>query len=366
MEINEASKKFVNEFLNLKGVYGVDYYKCKCCDNTWNIRVDMDTNDLELMKKIPDNYEGFRVEKNFSTQSVAQELKDNKPQANHVAKEFVDKYLNAQRMIYGAAANRVDNTIDVLMDTTNKNIMALVPDSFKGVKVNKIQSEPIKSQTETKITRVKITPKGQMYWQKAPITGGYIPEDIFVLLLIKDGKSYDLDYLKTSKRKLQNFDGLITYLFAKGLISINDATSPQAEDYSNVRGGRGGGGRRGGGRRRVVVRRPNPRGSFQGSKPRQQLNYVRRNYNRFGYGYALPSLIYVYDETTQRQPKTIIITRKGLFYLKQGKRNPYSYFLSAISNGAAYDDVVLRKNLQLNNWNNVVNKLYVGGLIKIK
>ena len=149
--------------------------------------------------------------------------------------EFVDKYLNAQRMIYGAAANQADNTLDVLMDTTNKNIMALVPDTFKGVTVKKIQSEPIKFQTENKITRVKITPKGQMYWHKAPITGGYIPEDIYVLLLIRDGKSYDLDYLKTSKRKLKNFDGLVTYLFAKGLLSINDATSPQAENYSDIK-----------------------------------------------------------------------------------------------------------------------------------
>jgi hypothetical protein len=361
MEINEASKKFVNDFINTKGVYGVDYYKCKCC-NTWNIRVYMNTNDSELMKKIPDTYEGFHVDKVLGTQDVVQQLNvDNSPKSNHVAKEFVNKYLNAQRMIYGAAANQVDNTIDVLMDTTNKNIMALVPDTYKGVKINKIQSEPIKAQTETKITRVKITPKGQYTIMNAPITGGYIPEDIFVLLLLKDGKSYDLDYLKTSKRKLENFDGLIMYMFAKGLISINDATSENAEDYSNVRGRRGGGGGR-----RVFVRRPNPRGSFQGSSPRQQLKYVRRNYNRFGYGYALPSFIYIYDETPQRQPKTIVITPKGLAYLKQGKRTPYSYFLSAISNGAAYDDVVLRKNLQLNNWNNIVNKLYVGGLIKIK
>jgi hypothetical protein len=364
MEINEASKKFVNEFLNTKGVYGIDYYKCKCCNN-WNIRVDMDTNDTELMKKIPDTYEGFHVEKNLSNPSVAQELKDNKPKANHIAKEFVDKYLNAQRMIYGAAANQADNTIDVLMDTTNKNIMALVPDSFKGVKINKIQSEPIKAQTETKITRVKITPKGQYVITKAPITGGYIPEDIFVLLLLKDGKSYDLDYLKTSKRKLANFDGLIMYMFAKGLISINDATSPNAEDYSNARGGRGGGGRRGG-----FARRPSPRGSFRGGSPKQQLNYVRRNYNRFGYGYPynvaiVPTVAYIYDEAPERTPKLIKITKKGFMYLRKNIKDANSYFLSAIANGADYDDVTLRNKLGLNDWNEVVSELYINGLIQI-
>jgi len=243
MEINDASKKFVNDFGKLKGVYDIDYYKCKCCD-AWNIRVDMDTNDVELMNKIPDNYEGFRVEKNLSTPFSAQYLKDNKPMAHHVAKEFVDKYLNAQRMIYGGAANGADNTIDVLMDTTNKNIMALVPDFFKGVKINKIQSEPIEAKTENKITRIKITPKGQYAIQHVKITGGYIPEDIFILLLIKDGKSYDLDYLKTTRRKIKSWDALVTYLFNKGLISINDATSPQAENYSSLKFGRIGGTKR--------------------------------------------------------------------------------------------------------------------------
>jgi len=366
MEINEASKKFVNEFINIKGVYGIDYYKCKCC-NTWNIRVDMDTNNVELMKKIPDTYEGFHVEKNLSNPSIVQELNaDNKPKSNHVVKEFLNKYLDTQKMIYGAAANKADNVIDVLMDTTNRNIMALVPDTFKGVKINKVHSEPIKAQTETKITRIKITPKGQMYWQKAPITGGYIPEDIFILLLIKDSKSYDLDFLKTSKRKLQNFDGLIMYLFAKGLISINGATSPQAEDYSNVRGGRGGG-RRGGGRR-SFARRPPRRGSFHGSTAKKQLNYVRRNYNRFGYGYAypVPTLIYVYDESTQPKQRLIKITRKGIIYLRRNNKDALSYFLSAIANGATYDDVTLRKTLGLNNWNELINKLYRNGLIKIK
>lgn len=292
--IKEATDRFVKEFLiPNKMIYGVGDFPCSCCDKPY-IEVVVDKNiDKNILNKIPSKYMGFRVEKKFGEQAVAQKQKD------HI---------------------------------------------------------------------IAITPKGTLYWQKNVLTGGYNPEDVSLLLDIKNQPT-SLQFLSKSPI-YKNLNGLVMYLHAKGLVSIDGMISPNAENFSNARGGggrRGGGGGRGGVRmatpRRVApVRRSAPR-RRPVNPVRRHINHVRRNYN-WGYPYAVgvyPPVAYYYDI---EHPKRIKITKKGLSYLKKSKKGAYQFLLENIKNGLVYNETLLKNSLKISDFERVVGWLRYNGMIR--
>jgi hypothetical protein len=297
--VKEATDKFVQEFLlPNKGVYGVGHFPCSCCTKHF-IEVSMNTNDKELVSKIPDKYMGYRVEKKFSEQSVAQTpkvasvLEPSESEKNKFKKEFEGKE-------------------NYLIGVTKKGVNAIM---------------------------------------NAPITGGYIPEDIGILLEVQN-KNKTIGELKKSVRKYGNLEGLLIYLHTKGLISINGIISKRAENFSNARG-----------RRRVAPRRrAAPRRSSSHGGARRHVNYVRRNYNRFyNVPYAVyPPPIYYFDV---EHPKRIVITNKGLGYIRKHNKGAFPIFLSAIKNGLIYNEITLKNSLKIADWNRVVGWLYGNKMI---
>jgi hypothetical protein len=298
--IKEATDKFVKEFLvPNKGVYGVGHFPCSCCDKPY-IEVSMNTNDKELVSKIPDKFMGFRVEKKYGEQSVAQ----------------------------------IQKTIPPVIEA---------------------EKDKFKKEFEGKDGYViDITKKGRHVINNSPIVGGYIPEDIGILLEVQQ-KPKTISALKNAQRKFDNLEGLLIYLHTKGLVSINGITSPKAEDFSNVRGGRRPAPRRRvAPRRRTVVRR----------------TVVRRGGGRRGgyygwgvYPYAvLPAYAYYYNVGN---PNRIKITDKGLKYLALNpQQNIYTYFLSAVASGLIYDERNLYNTLKLGqDYNDVAGWLYGNKLI---
>ncbi len=71
-EAQEITKKFTKEFFNLKGVHGTGTRICDCCKKPY-IHVSL-LNDTpkSVLEKIPNNYEGLKVVKEFSPMAVAQ------------------------------------------------------------------------------------------------------------------------------------------------------------------------------------------------------------------------------------------------------------------------------------------------------
>lgn len=302
MEIKEATKNFVNKFINLKGVYGVGHFPCDCCGKE-KIEVSMNTNDKELMSKIPDRFMGFRVEKKFGEQAVALNknvLEASETQKNKFKKEFEGK----------------DNYI------------------------------------------INVTKKGTNAIMNAPTVGGYIPQDIGILMEVMNTPK-TIKELRNGERKYENLEGLLIYLHSKGLIAINGIVSPKANDLSGADGddfSNAGGRRRAVPRRRVAPRRSSNQGGA-----RRHVNYVRRNYNRFyAVPYAVTPVAYFYDV---QHPKRIVITKKGLEYIKKHNKGAYPYFLSAIKSGNVYDEGTLKNSLKLGDWNRVVGWLYGNKLI---
>jgi len=298
-EAQEITSKFTKEFFNLKGVQGTGTMVCDCCDKPY-IHVSLDKNtDKSVLDKIPNKYEGLKVVKQFAPMTVAQTpkvsiLEQSESEKNKFKKEFEgkDKYI------------------------------------------------------------VDITKKGIYGISKAPITGGYIPQDINILLEVQN-KPKTIGDLKNSQRKYDNLEGLLIYLHTKGLISINGITSPKAEDFSNARG------RRVAPRRRVVVRRP---------AVRRRTVVVRRGGRRGYYGFGvypyaiLPAYAYYYNVGN---PNRIKITDKGLKYLALNpQQNIYTYYLSAVASGLIYDERNLFNTLKLGeDYNDVVGWLYGNKLI---
>lgn len=298
--IKEATDKFVKEFLlPNKQVYGVGHFLCDCCNRPY-IEVTVDKNiDKSVLSKIPRRYMGYRVETKFGEQAVAQKSE------NKFKKEFEGKE-------------------QYVINTTKKGMYAI---------------------------------------QNAPITGGYVPEDISLLIEVMNVPK-TINELKKSERKYDNLEGLLIYLHSKGLISINGITSPKANDFSNIDGDdevSNAGGRRRPSPRRVAPRR-NFRSSNQGAA-RRHVNYVRRNYNRF-YNYPVVvnpvPVVYLYDAA---HPKKIKITDKGLNYLKKHNKGAYALLLSTIRTGLVYDEGNLRNSLKFGDWNRVISFLYGNKLI---
>lgn len=303
--IKEATDKFVQEFLiPNKQVYGVGHFPCSCCDKPY-IEVTVDKNiDKVILNKIPSKYMGFRVEKKFGEQTVAQPI----------SKDF-------------------------------KLSESKTDDKFK-------------KEFEGKNYVIDITKKGMHVINNSPIVGGYIPEDIGILLDVQQ-KPKTISDLKNGVRKYEHLEGLLIYLHTKGLISINGITSPKAEDFSNARG------RRYTPRRRVVVRRP---------AVRRRTVIVRRGRTggvygrRYGWGWGvypyavLPAYAYYYNVGN---PNRIKITDKGLKYLALNPQtNIYTYFLSAIASGLIYDERNLYNTLKLGqDYNDVAGWLYGNKLI---
>lgn len=298
-EAQEITRKFTKDFFNLKGVYGTGTMVCDCCKKPY-IHILLDKNvDKSILNKIPDNYEGLKVVKEFGDMPVAQLSATTQPKwDDRFKKEF----------------NGKENYL------------------------------------------IGITKKGLNTIMNAPIVGGFIPQDINILLDVQN-KNKTINELKQSPRKYESLEGLLIYLHSKGLISINGITSPNAnksnidgDDFSNARGRRGGGG----GRRVVMVRRPRV------SNPvRRHVNYVRRNYNRYG-GYVYPPVVYYFDV---ENPKRIRITKKGLQYIRKKSKGVYPYFLSSIKNGMVYNEVTLKNSLKLADWNRIIGWLYGNKLI---
>ncbi len=310
-EAQEITKRFTKEFFNLKGVQGTGTMICDCCDKPY-IHISLNKNtDKSVLDKIPNKYEGLKVMKVFAPVTVIQtsktDIEPSQSEKDKFKKEFEGK----------------DNYI---VDITKKGIYAIA---------------------------------------KAPITGGYIPEDINILLDVQKAPKTISD-LKHGVRKYEHLEGLLIYLHSKGLISINGITSKNAENFSNARGGRRGGGgrrpaiRRVAARRRAVVRRatrPFRRGRTGGLYGR-----------RYGWGWGvypfavLPAYAYYYNVGS---PNRIKITDKGLKYLQLNpETNIYTYFLSAIASGLIYDERNLFNTLKLgDDYNDVAGWLYGNKLI---
>jgi len=299
--IKEATDKFVKEFLiPNKGVYGASHFPCPCCDKPY-IEVTVDENiDKNVLSKIPSKYMGFRVEKKFGQQAVAQ----------------------------------------------------------RTFNVNEITDKKSKDHV------IAITPKGTLFWQKNVLTGAYIPEDISILLEVKNEPKM-LSFLRKSKSDYKNLDGLLMYLHAKGLVAIDGMTSLQAQNFSNAGGRRSAPRRSAPSRvapRRIAPRRIAPRRVVSRTPVRRHVNYVRRNYNRFyTYPVAVAPVVYYYDV---QRPKRITITQKGLRYLSKHSKGEHVFLLGNIKNGLVYDETLLKNSLKIADFNRVVGWLYGNRMIK--
>lgn len=290
-------------------------------------------------------------------------------EAQEITRKFTKDFFNLKG-VYGTGTMVCDCCkkpyIHILLDKNiDKSVLNKIPNSYEGLKVVKEFGDmPVAQKLDTTAKKshiISITPKGLNAIMNAPIIGGYIPEDVGVLLSVQN-KPKTIEEIGI-ERKFDNLNGLIIFLHTKGLISINGQVSPNAnksnidgDDFSNVRGRRGGGG----GRRVVMVRRPRV------SNPvRRHVNYVRRNYNRYynNYPYAVgvyPPVAYYFDV---ENPKRIRITKKGLQYIRKKSKGVYPYFLSAIKNGMVYDEITLKNSLKLADWNRIIGWLYGNKLI---
>ncbi len=105
-----------------------------------------------------------------------------------------------------------------MVHTNDKNIK--IPEFFKDIPVFKQHSDSFHAKTDVN-PKLKITSKGDRAINTAPIIGGYIPENMYVLLLLRSGHINDLNGLKKSKRKLTDAQGLVKYLQQRGLITVN-------------------------------------------------------------------------------------------------------------------------------------------------
>lgn len=314
-EAQEITKKFTKEFFNLKGVQGTGTMICDCCDKPY-IHVSLNKNtDKSVLDKIPNKYEGLKVMKVFAPVTVIQTSKTDVLEPSQSEKDKFQK-------------------------------------EFEGKEKYVID----------------ITKKGRYVINNSPIVGGYIPEDIGILLDVQN-KPKTIADLKNGVRKYEHLEGLLIYLHTKGLISINGITSPKAEDFSNARGGRRGGGRRAGGRpavRRVVARR---RAAVRRSTRPFRRGRTGGVYGRrYGWGWGvypfavLPAYAYYYNVGS---PNRIKITPKGLKYLQLNpETNIYTYFLSAVASGLIYDERNLYNTLKLGeDYNDVAGWLYGNKLI---
>lgn len=137
----------------------------------------------------------------------------------------------------------------------------------------------------------------------------------------------------------------------------DELLNAEGDEYSNAGGRRGGGG--GGGMRIGGGRRFGGGGAVA-----RHTNYVRRNYNRYGWGggywgypYAVgvyPPVAYYYDA---ENPKTIKITNKGLAHLKKAK-GVHAYFLNSIKDGNSINETKLKDSLQLKDFERVMSWMY--------
>lgn len=315
-EAQEITKKFTKEFFNLKGVHGTGTRICDCCNKPYiHVSLLKDT-PKSVLEKIPNNYEGLKVVKQFSPMTVAQ-----------------------------------DTPVTILKTTPEPE-------------ASDTQKNKFKKEFEGKDNYViNITKKGTNAIINAPTIGGYIPQDIGVLMEVMNIPK-TVKELKNSERKYENLEGLLIYLHSKGLIAINGIVSPKANDLSSADGddfSNAGGRRRSSPRRAAPRRRVAPRRSSNQGGARRHVNYVRRNYNRFyAVPYAVTPVAYFYDV---QHPKRIVITKKGLEYIKKHNKGAYPYFLSAIKTGNVYDEGTLKNSLKLGDWNRIVGWLYGNKLI---
>ena len=140
--------------------------------------------------------------------------------------KLFEQYVSPSNGIYGVGITDCPSCgkqyLEVMMDANKKELFDSIPKKFYGYRVEKVFSGQPVAQADFKPTKIKITKKGVKVIQHAPIVGGYIPENIFLLLLIMDGKAHEIERLATSKRKFMNLDGLIKYLETKGLLVTNE------------------------------------------------------------------------------------------------------------------------------------------------
>src|ERR1035437_4907537 len=165
MDIEEAKDKFSKQFLipnsGVKGVFGIGIGECDVCKGE-RIVVSIENGaSKELISSIPHKFEGYNIKKIFGEMPVAQTT-----------------------------------------NSSSTSAESLYPNGHKA-------------------TKIQITKRGISAINTAPITGGYIPENIYILLMIKDGKVHEVSKIKKSRRRLANADGLIKYLEAKTLLVTN-------------------------------------------------------------------------------------------------------------------------------------------------
>lgn len=226
MNIKDVKELIVKEYMiPNKDVYGVGIFLCNGC-NKKHIQVTVDKKFDK--NKIPKKLHGYRINTVYGEMAKAQ--KDYPTNLNLATNEFSNQYVfkNNNDGIFGVMSNEKNNSIEVFLDTKNKALIDGIPDTFKGFKIVKNHSGKLDYKLDV-ISKVKITPKGEKEWRNAPITGGYIPETIAVLLVINDRKPHKVSDIKKSLYGIKNVDGIIKYLYFKKFL----VTPIEAEYFYN-------------------------------------------------------------------------------------------------------------------------------------
>jgi hypothetical protein len=74
VDIRQVQDELSKHYLNESDVYGVGVMQCDCCGKDY-LEVLMNTKNKDLVKKIPNKINGFKVEKKFSDPIVLQKAK---------------------------------------------------------------------------------------------------------------------------------------------------------------------------------------------------------------------------------------------------------------------------------------------------
>ncbi len=333
MTITEAKEQIVKDYmLPNKEVYGVGIILCDGCGKEHiEVRVDkkFDKN------RIPKKFKGYRVNTVFGEMAKAQ---NDSPTLQQATNGFSNEFILQKNIegILGVGYDEENNFIRVSINENSKDVFDTIPNTYEGYKVVKL-----KGTTKQVDTIIKITNAGKKEWMSAPITGGYIPETIAVLLALRDGKPHKVSEIKNSGLKIKNIDGVIQYLLSKKYLS----TSTDPEFFyeplmSNAIGF-------------------SEKGNYKTNLGRTLGEKFSRN---------IAPTMYI------SQPRTIRITQKGFDFLNANKdiKPDNQYYLSYVILNELKDtkphnefEVMGNAGIGINDWNYSVNMLRVSGMVYI-